>query len=383
MTTTADVLVIGGGIAGIGAAARIAAGARVIVLERETAIGYHSTGRSAAIFIRNYGNATLRALNAASAPELEMPEGISDRSLLSPRGEMMIASEDEIPALERYMSGAEGIEELSPREAVDLVPILRLDRIRRAAIEHDARDIDVDRLLQGFARLLRTLGGRIATGAETVRIARVGGIWRVETASAGSFEAPVLVNAAGAWADVVARCAGVVPVGLTPLRRSAAILPAPEGLDVNRWPLFVPASECWYAKPEAGKLMVSPADEDPVEPHDAWPDDMVLAEGLDRFEQATTITVARVERTWAGLRSFVADRTPVAGFAADTEGFFWLAGQGGYGVQTSPALSHLAADLVLGRAPRLAAEVVAALSPSRQGLSIPRASTESETVLSG
>jgi D-arginine dehydrogenase len=209
-----------------------------------------------------------------------------------------------------------------------------------------------------------------------VRIARAGGVWRVETSSAETFEAPVLVNAAGAWADVVARCAGVAPVGLTPLRRSAAILPAPEGLDVSRWPLFVPASEGWYAKPEAGKLMVSPADEEPVEPHDAWPDDMVLAEGLDRFEQATTITVARVERSWAGLRSFVADRTPVAGFAADTDGFLWLAGQGGYGVQTSPALSRLAADLVLGRAPRLSPHVVAALARTRKGLSVRRVGSD-------
>ena len=210
---------------------------------------------------------------------------------------------------------------------------------------------------------------------------RAGGVWRVATPAA-VHEAPLLVNAAGAWADAVAKMAGLAPLGLTPLRRSAAILPAPEGHDITRWPLFVSASEQWYAKPEAGKLMVSPADEDPVEPHDAWPDDMVLAEGLHRFEQAVTVPVTRVERSWAGLRTFAPDRTPAVGFdhhqwagcevgesASDQhaaeEDFLWLAGQGGYGVQTAPALSRLAADLCLGRAPALPGAVVEALSPAR------------------
>lgn len=361
--TTADVLVIGGGIAGISAAARLAPDARVIVLEREAAIGTHATGRSAAIFIANYGNATLRALNAASAPELEAPDFV-DGGVLSPRGEMLVATATEMPALERHLAEADGVEALTVAEAMELVPVLRGDLICGALIERDARDIDVDRLLQGYARLLRAHGGTIVFEAGALRIARQGGAWQVET-SAGRFEAPVLVNAAGAWADAVAGLAGVAPVGLVPMRRSAAILPAPAGYVVDRWPLFAQVSETWYAKPEAGKLMVSPADEDPVEPHDAWPDDMVLAEGLDRFERMTTVAVTRVERSWAGLRSFVADRTPVVGFAPDAEGFFWLAGQGGYGVQTAPALSRLAADLAMERTPVLSAAVVDALRPGR------------------
>ncbi len=367
MTETADVIVIGGGIAGISAAARMAPDARVTVLEQEEVIGYHSTGRSAAIFVRNYGNDILRALNKASEPEMEEPVGISDTSLLSSRGLLMIASKDEIPAFEAYLAGAEGVEELSPQEAVQRVPILRQDRIERAFIERDARDIDVDRLLQGFAKILRAHGGRLVNHAEAARINKSDGIWQVET-PAGIFEAPILVNAAGAWADVVAKRAGVERVGLQPMRRSVAVLPAPAGYNVDAWPLCVSASETWYVKPAAGKLMVSPADEDPVEPHDAWPDDIVLAEGLDRFEQATNMAVTRVERSWAGLRNFVADRTPVVGFAPAAEGFFWLAGQGGYGVQTSPALANLAADLALGRPPRLTSEVVAALDPARAGL---------------
>lgn len=364
MTDTSDVLVIGGGIAGVGAAARMAPDASVTVLEAESAIGFHSTGRSAALYIRNYGNPTLRVLNAASEPVFTSPEGISDESLLSPRGALLLASEDELPRLEDYLQDAAGLERLSEDEAVSIVPILRPGVFVAAAYERTAQDIDVDRLLQGFARLLRRQGGRVVTGTRATAIARQDGVWRVDTA-AGSFEAPVLVNAAGAWADEVARLAGVTPIGLVPMRRSAAILPAPEGYEIAGWPLFGNVGESWYAKPDAGKLMVSPADEDPVEPHDAWADDMVLAEGLYRFEQAVTIPVTRVERNWAGLRSFVEDRSPVVGFAPDAEGFFWLAGQGGYGVQTSPALSALAADLCLGRSPDLPANIVAALSPDR------------------
>ncbi|GAB4519008.1 MAG: FAD-dependent oxidoreductase [Roseibium sp.] len=364
MTGTSDFLVIGGGIAGAGAAAWLAPEASVTVLETEDALGRHATGRSAAIYIRNYGNRTLRALNVASEPVLERPEGISDRSLLSPRGEMLVATRDELEAFETYLQGSDGMETLTADDAVALFPLLRRETIAAAAIERDARDIDVDRFLQGCARLARRHGTRFVIEAPAERISRVSGVWRVETPK-GVFEAPVLINAAGAWADRVAALAGVGTVGLVPMRRSAAILPPPQGVDVTGWPLVASASESWYAKPDAGKLMVSPADEDPVEPHDAWADDMVLAEGLHRFEQAVTMTVTRVERSWAGLRSFVADRTPVVGFAPAAEGFFWLAGQGGYGVQTAPALSRLTADLCLSRSSELAPDVVRALDPAR------------------
>ncbi len=364
MTETSDFLVIGGGIAGAGAAARLAPDASVTVLEMEDALGRHSTGRSAAIYIRNYGNRTLRALNRASEPVLETPEGISDQSLLSPRGEMLIATEDELEAFEAYLKGADGMEVLNADEAVALFPLLRRDCIAAAAIERDASDIDVDRFLQGCARLARRHGASFVTEAPARKISRVSGSWRVETPK-GVFEAPVLINAAGAWADQIAGLATVGRIGLVPMRRSAAIVPPPEGVDVTGWPLVASASESWYVKPDAGKLMVSPADEDPVEPHDVWADDMVLAEGLHRFEQAVTMPVTRVERNWAGLRSFVADRTPVVGFAPDAEGFFWLAGQGGYGVQTAPALSRLTADLCFSRPSELAADVVLALNPAR------------------
>jgi D-arginine dehydrogenase len=367
MTETADILVIGGGMAGIGAAARLSPSAKVIVLEAEDQPGRHSTGRSAAIFIANYGNAAIRAANAASFGELSAPpEDLAESSLLSPRGEMLIATAAEEARFEQHMAGAADTAEITPEEAVKLFPLLRRERIVRACYEAGASDIDVDRLLQGYLRLLRRYGGRLATGARAEEISRRDGVWRLRTA-AGEFEAPIVVNAAGAWADRVAVLAGIAPLGLTPLRRSAAILPAPEGHDVTRWPAVCSMSETWYAKPEAGKLMVSPADEDPVEPHDAWPDDMVLAEGLDRYEQAVTLPVTRVERTWAGLRTFAPDRTPVVGFDPAAEGFFWLAGQGGYGIQTAPALSRLAAALIAGETGEavLPLAAVTALAPAR------------------
>lgn len=360
-----DILVIGGGIAGISAAAECARnGASVTVLESERQIGYHATGRSAAIFIRNYGNATLRALNAVAEPIFEDPGEISHTPILSPRGELMVASEAELPVLDAYLDGAVGVERLTGDEAAEIVPILKPDRIAGALIERDARGIDVERLLQGYARMLRARGGRIVTRAGVTAIRRAAGQWQIDTPQ-DTYAAPILVNAAGAWADEVAALAGLPRIGLQPCRRSAALIPAPEGYAIDHWPIFGSIAETWYAKPEAGKLMVSPADEDLVDPHDAWPDDMVLAEGLDRFEQAVTHQVTRVEHSWAGLRTFAPDRTPVAGFDPRADGFLWLAGQGGYGVQTAPTLSRVAAALLTGGELPIDTATRAALAPDR------------------
>lgn len=365
MSGTADVLVIGGGMAGISAGARLAeAGLAVTVLEREAAIGQHSTGRSAAMYIPSYGNAVLRALIAAGAEVMLEPGALDEAALTSPRGMMLVAAEAELPAFEAMLVEPNGMERMNPEEARAWVPILRPEAVAAAARDPAAMAIDVDLMLQGFARALRAVGGQVVLGAEVRAIARQGGAWVVETA-VGGFSAPVVVNAAGAWADELARLAGLVPVGLQPMRRTAAILPAPEGHAIDGWPLVASAAEAWYFKPEAGKLLVSPAEEDPVEPMDAWPDDMVLAEGLWRFEQAVNVPVTRVERSWAGLPSFAPDRTPVAGFDPRAEGFFWLAGQGGNGIQAAPGLARLSADLIVGAAPSLPAGIVAALSPAR------------------
>ena len=364
MTHTSDFIVIGAGIAGTSAAAFLSQSASVTVLEAESRPGYHSTGRSAAIYIRNYGNETLRALNDASHGFLENPEGVSDASLLKQRGELIVAGEDETEALAAYCAGSQGLEDITVAEARAMVPILSPDYLAAAAYESSASDIDVDRFLQGLLRLFKSRGGRLITDAGAQTISRGGGTWQVDT-PAGRFSAPVLIDAAGAWADTVAAMAGALPLGIQPMRRSAAILPAPDDHDVDRWPLFASAGELWYAKPQSGKLMVSPADEDPVEAHDAFVDDMVLAEGLHRYEQAVITPVTRVEASWAGLRSFAPDRTPVCGFDPACEGFFWLAGQGGYGVQTAPALARLTSQLCLGEAPDLAPPTVEAVAPAR------------------
>ncbi|HEY5819116.1 MAG TPA: FAD-binding oxidoreductase [Mesorhizobium sp.] len=361
-----DVAIVGAGIAGIGLAADIAADYRVLILEQESRPAYHSTGRSAAIFIRNYGNAVIRALSRASAPLFDKPDtALFPHPLISPRGLLYVANTEGLKHHGELMGMADGLHAISPDEAVAMVPILRRDKIAAAAYEKDAQDIDVNALQEGWLRKARAAGVQVLTDAAVTRAERSGGKWLIETPK-GTVRADVLVNAAGAWADVVAKAAGLSPIGIQPMRRSIAVLPAPEGMDVTGWPLIDDSAEGWYCKPDAGKLYVSPSEEIPVDPHDAYVDDMVLAEGLDRFEQATTYQVTRLESSWAGLRSFAPDRTPIAGFDKRADGFFWLAGQGGYGIQTAPALSLLAGQLIRRAQPQdNLADVVDALSPNR------------------
>lgn len=364
MTTTTDILVVGAGMAGVSAAARLAPHARVTVLETEERPAYHTTSRSAAIFILNYGNAILKSLNQAAEEILRTGGEISDTGFLGLRGMMYVAAAGHEADLDQQLAGSVRMEEISPDEAVRHFPLLRRDKIVRATIEREASDIDVDGLFQAWLRRLRAHGGEVVTRAEATTLRHERGAWRVET-PAGTFKAPLLVNAAGAWGDVVAGRCEVAPVGLQPLRRSIAVVPAPDGHDIRDWPMVASAAENWYAKPDGGRLWISPADEDPVEPHDAWPDDMVLAEGIDRFQQMVDMEVTRLETSWAGLRTFAPDRTPVVGFEPGRKDYFWLCGQGGYGIQTSPALSRLAADLILGQSPALSEATVAALSPAR------------------
>jgi D-arginine dehydrogenase len=361
-----DVLVIGAGIAGAGVAADLARDFRVVVVEREDRPGYHSTGRSAALFIQNYGNDVIRALTRASAPLFEGADrALFPHPLLSQRGVLNVANAEAADEHAKLLAEAEGLREVSIAEAMAMVPILRKENIVSASYEEDARDIDVAALHQGWLKAAKAAGAKLLTDCAVVSGERADGRWIVETRD-HRIAATVVVNACGAWADIVARSFGLEPVGLQPLRRSMAVLPAPAGYDSRRWPLLNDAAETWYAKPDGGRLFVSPSDQDPVEPHDAFPDDMVLAEGLHRFEQAVTIPVTHVERSWAGLRTFAPDRTPVGGFDRTAEGFFWLAGQGGYGIQTSPGLSRLAGALI--RRAALSAEmeaIVPALSPNR------------------
>lgn len=365
-TISTDVAIVGAGIAGAGLAAELAGDFDVVLIERESRPGYHSTGRSAAIFIQNYGNAVIRALSRASRPLFEAADrALFPTPLLSQRGMLTVADAESLSALQSLLKQSEGLREISLDEACSKVPLLRRDRLLSAAYEHDAQDIDVAALHQGWLKKARANGTKLLTNAGVIRAQCVAGRWLIETNTA-TIDAGIIVNAAGAWADRVAEACGLPPLGIQPMRRTIAVLPAPASHDVSRWPLVDDAAERWYMKPETGRLLVSPADEDPVEPHDAYVDDMVLAEGLDRFEQTMNFPVTHVEARWAGLRSFAPDRTPVAGFDRTAEGFFWLAGQGGYGIQTSPALSRLAGQLIRrADIPAALEAIVPSLSPNR------------------
>lgn len=348
-----DIIVIGGGIAGISAAARLSEGARVTVLEAEDALGYHASGRSAALFEQNYGLPSVITLNMASAAY--------HQPYLSPRGFLLVGRTGEDTQFEADAKTLK-CPEISIDEARRHVPILN-SAITRAAYHAEAWDIDTDRMIQDFARTVRSNGGQVLTGRKVTDITH-DATWTVRCDN-DLLTADLLVNAAGAWADHIATLAGVPPIGITPHRRSMARLPAPGGHDVTNWPIFFGVGETWYAKPDAGKLLVSPADEDAVQAHDAWADDMVLAEGLDRYSQHVTAPITRVETSWAGLRSFAPDRTLVLGRDTQVPDFIWCAGQGGYGFQTAPAASQLLADLILNRPPDIDADTIKTLSPAR------------------
>ena len=349
-----DFLVIGAGIAGASAAYFLAERGHVLLLERESHPGYHSTGRSAALYSQTYGNRAIRILTVGSEGFYRSPPaGFADHPLLTPRGAMYIGRADQAETVERIITAAQAlvptVRMIPVAEARRLVPALKADYVAAAGIEPDAMDIDVHALHQGFLRGLRARGGRVVTDAEVRGIGRANGDWTVET-NEGAFRAPVLLNAAGAWCDAIAAMAGVPPIGLTPKRRTAFIFPPPPETDIAGWPMVIDADEQFYIKPDAGKLLGSPADETPVEPQDVQPDELDIAVAADRIQTAFDFEIRRIERRWAGLRSFVADRRPVVGFDAAAPGFFWVAGQGGYGIQTAPAMGLLCAALATGGA---------------------------------
>ena len=348
-----DVLIIGAGMAGASAAYFLAPHVRVLVLEREAQPGYHATGRSAAMYSETYGNATVRAITTASKPfYVNPPPGFSDYPLVTPRGALTVgtaADHDHLRALWQDLRAlVPNVQWWTQGQILQRVPVLRPEMAHCGVFEPDALDMDVHAIHQGFLRGAKAAGAQLVCGAGVQHVRReVGGGWRVDTA-AGSFFAPTVVNAAGAWCDELAQLAGVVPVGLVPKRRTAFTSEAPAGCDISAWPLVIDAQESFYFKPDAGVLLMSPANEDPVSPQDVQPEELDIAIAVDRIETATTLQIRQVRRKWAGLRSFVVDKSPVVGFADGAPGFFWLAGQGGYGIQTAPALGELAAALVLG-----------------------------------
>lgn len=350
-----DIIIIGGGIAGISALARLAPHARVLLLEAEHTLAHHASGRSAALYEPFYGSPPVVALSLASRDFF-----MAGPDLLSPRGMMLVGEASERAAFEADMLSMQ-FDRLSVAEAKARVPILN-DNVAFAAYADHAWDIDTDLLMQGFLRHAKAEGATVRTGAKVAAITR-DRLWHVTADE--TYTAKTIVNASGPWADDVARMAGVAPLGLVPYRRSMARLAAPDGHDLRAWPIVFAVGEGWYAKPDAGALIVSPAEEHPMHAHDAFADDMVLAEGLARYQHMVTPEVTRPIATWAGLRTFAPDRALVIGRDHACPEFVWLAGQGGYGFQTSPAASLLVADLILGRQPQLDGDIVARLSPHR------------------
>ncbi|WP_404299355.1 NAD(P)/FAD-dependent oxidoreductase [Alicycliphilus denitrificans] len=371
---TYDFVIIGAGIAGASMAWELAVQRRVLLLERESQPGYHTTGRSAALYSATYGTPNIRALTRASRAFYDAPPpGFGGSPILRPRGVVYLAGPDQLDLLEAAYAEAlplnPHVRRLTREEMLALVPCLRPEAVAAGMSEPGAADIDVHALHQGYLRGLRQRGGELRTNAEVTGLQRLGDGWRVTLAAGDVITAGAVVNAAGAWADVVAGLAGVPPIGLEPRRRTAFTFPVPAGMHAADWPAVIGIAEDYYFKPDAGQLLGSPANADPVAPHDVMPEELDVALGIHRIEQVACFDIRRPSHTWAGLRSFVADGDLVIGWDEHVPGFFWLAAQGGYGIQSAAGAALLARQLALDEP--LTAQLVEegitrdALSPAR------------------
>ncbi|ARR55454.1 FAD-dependent oxidoreductase [Rhizorhabdus wittichii DC-6] len=371
------IAIVGAGIAGASLAANLPTGQRVLLVEGEDVPGFHSTGRSAAIFSGIYGNAPVRALSRASFDFFSSPpDGFCDAPLISDRGVLFLVGGDQSASLEKMLEepdvrGATRLVDVA--EAVAMVPYLKPDSIACGLYEPDAMDLDVSLLHSAFLRQARARGVEYAGSASVSAISRLDGAWTLHTPK-GDFTADVLVNAAGAWADQLAGMAGAAPRGIRPMRRTMVLADIAGDAVDHGCPMVVDIDEQFYFRPESGGLLLSPADETPVEPGDVHPEELDIAIAIDRVEAVAALTFRRVRSSWAGLRSFAPDKTPVVGFDGAVPNFFWLAGQGGYGIQTAPALGRLAAALLMGEVlpQRLADHGVdaRALDPNRPSLAV-------------
>jgi D-arginine dehydrogenase len=354
MSTGPDIVVIGAGMAGAAIAAHLSEHARVRLLEMEAQPGYHSTGRSAAVFYAAYGNEPVRALTRASSAFLYSPPAtFCTAPLVKPRGLLLSARHGQEGALQRILDSAvtgDGLRETSASEAIRLHPLLRKEGLSGAIHTERCADIEVNELHRSYLRIFQSRGGTLRRQCEVTGLQRVANRWLINT-DRDTLHADIVVNAAGAWADAIAQLAGAKGIGLQPLKRTACLLPVPAGFASDSWPMLVDVEETFYLKPDAGAFLLSPADETLTPPGDVQADEMDIAVAVSRLEEATTLNVERVTHRWAGLRSFVADRTPVIGFDPIAAGFFWVAALGGYGIQTAPAASRLAASLALGSKP--------------------------------
>jgi D-arginine dehydrogenase len=359
-STTFDTVIVGAGIAGASLAWQLAQGghaARVLLLEREAQPGLHSTGRSAAMWMPSYGPPAVRALTrVAGAFYAAPPAGFADVPLLPPRGVLYVAAPGQqtaLDALENELTPVcAGLQRLDVAATLARAPWLRAEVLIGSLWDPESTDIDVHTLHQGYLRGLRRAGGVLRCDAELRSARRSGDGWQITLADGSTLQAATLVNAAGAWGDVLAACCGAAPVGLQPRRRSAFTFAAPPGVsraDLAGWPLVASVDAegaGWYVKPDAGQLLGSPANADDTVPHDVRPEDLDIALAIDRIQTFTTLPISRPGATWAGLRSFVADGELVIGFDDAVPGFFWLVGQGGYGIQSAAGAAALAAALV-------------------------------------
>jgi D-arginine dehydrogenase len=369
--SSADILIIGGGIAGLSAASALAAHAKVVVLEGEEAVGYHSSGRSATMLHYALGDPFVRALTLESRGFFEQPpEGFTAVPLGHRVPVLVHAREVELPALETLRTDIARFAELESVDeggSLELCPALRVGEGGAVAgiVDRNGIRLDPHALLQGHLRALRRAGGELVTSARVRSIEPLGSEWRVETEGGDHYSAPILVNAAGAWADAVAELAGVDPIGLTPLKRTIITFDGPPDTDTSAWSFTKTVADDLYFAPESGRLFASPMDEVPMDPCDAQPDEYEVALAAHRLEERTTLKVDRIHSRWAGLRTFSPDKHLVAGFDPNAEGFFWLAGQGGYGLQTSPVVARAVESLVAGTPWPSAAVSADELSPRR------------------
>ncbi len=344
------VVVIGGGIAGISAAAEIARriepDGRVTLIEAEATLAHHTTGRSAAMYLPGYGNAVVRALTASSAGDFATLAEEAGTPILAPRTTAWVGGDDDVEALDALAAGNDVLRPADTAELLALCPVLRPERIAGGLVDDGGSDVDVGVLHQAYVRRLRAAGGTIERAARVDAVGRGDEGWQVR-AGARTWTADLVVDAAGAWADEVAALAGLEPVGLAPLRRT--LLTSPVADDVAPTPLVADVHDRWYFRVDPGVALVSPADETPSPPCDARPEDLDVARALEAVRDVTTLPLRSVRSAWAGLRTFAPDRSPVAGPDPDEPTFVWSAGQGGYGIQMAPALARTVADLALGR----------------------------------
>ena len=370
-----DLAIIGAGIAGVSAAYHLAPQGRVVILEREHVPAYHTTGRSAALHSETYGNASIRAITVVSGRFYRQPPaGFTDHPLLTPRGALVAGRAEQEAAVKAaaadYAQLVPSVRWLDPAEVGHLQPLLKPEAAGGGAVfEPEADDMDVAAIHAGFLKGARAAGGVLRLNAEVTALDRKDGRWIVRLRDGESLGAANIVNASGAWADVLGELAGCAPIGLVPKRRTAFTFDSPPGLDLMHLPMVIDFDESFYFKPEVGQFLGSLADETPSPPCDVQPEEIDVATAVERIETASTLTIRRIKNKWAGLRSFVADKNLVAGYDPKVEGFFWLAGQGGYGIQTAAAAGRLAAELALGKG--LPADIAelgvneAALSPAR------------------